>query len=556
MKPPWVFLTPLLWSTIASAVQPMTAVGESHACLLTLSGNVRCWGDDTYGQTRVPKLKQVIQIQAGSRHTCALMQDGKITCWGQGVWNQVVDLDSKNTEVRPSKVFVGEDGRLLTLHDPEYHPVLAAYDCSLPGHCSSTVLTPFPSPTEQYDRKEDVIWMNRINSVSLRGEIYCLNKKYINDRHTLLNKNNISVCGDLRDQKHWLVLKSYLAATKRNSWGSYIVPPSYYPDVRDIANNSRFFCELNIGNPYSDSPITPESIRCSVFNNQDGALSDSLVKDLETPRFGKKFGDYFGGQVVVGERHVCASKGGQVECWGDNTLGQLEIPALLKARSLSAFGANTCALVDSISGVTCWGPITQYSIPRNVIVDDIPEEVKPSKVLQPIYDSVSTARANLIELAFKLAPEKELTSAEARIFVMYALKPLLQSIDSKVIQEELYPPFDSYLARVGAKFGIQKVSDIEPTPQIRLIALEMLNGSFQQLQTLLPSPQDLAEVSEIRTTIGAALAREANPESIRQVLRTIDSKQRLMDLLSRAIPTRGFGKMNEEIVKYLKQGSP
>jgi hypothetical protein len=64
------------------------AVGERHVCVLTAAGTVRCWGDDSYGQLRVAPLVRVRAIAAGARHTCAL-EEGSVTCWGDNSLGQV-----------------------------------------------------------------------------------------------------------------------------------------------------------------------------------------------------------------------------------------------------------------------------------------------------------------------------------------------------------------------------------------------------------------------------------------------------------------------------------
>lgn len=80
----------------------MVTVGRNHACALTDSGGVKCWGDNTYGQlgdgsnegklapTDVNGLtSEVAAISAGWEHTCALMKSGKLRCWGQNRFGQL-----------------------------------------------------------------------------------------------------------------------------------------------------------------------------------------------------------------------------------------------------------------------------------------------------------------------------------------------------------------------------------------------------------------------------------------------------------------------------------
>ena len=94
------------------------AAGGAHSCALLDTGNVRCWGDNNYGQlgyghtdtigddetplsagdvqiVSSSSLSKVIQIAAGSSHSCALLDDGRVRCWGANYSGQ---LGYGNTE--------------------------------------------------------------------------------------------------------------------------------------------------------------------------------------------------------------------------------------------------------------------------------------------------------------------------------------------------------------------------------------------------------------------------------------------------------------------------
>src|SRR5664280_14839 len=93
----------ILATLVAGPVQPAAATlapvqvvsGYAHTCALAPSGQVSCWGDNTYGQlgdnttSNRPKPVTVQQgsvtfasITAGGIHTCGLTSAGAAYCWG------------------------------------------------------------------------------------------------------------------------------------------------------------------------------------------------------------------------------------------------------------------------------------------------------------------------------------------------------------------------------------------------------------------------------------------------------------------------------------------
>lgn len=78
------------------------AAGSDFTCALLASGNVRCWGRNSYGNLGYGNTNdigddelpasagdvsiggRVVQIAAKGFHACALLSTGKVRCWGQG----------------------------------------------------------------------------------------------------------------------------------------------------------------------------------------------------------------------------------------------------------------------------------------------------------------------------------------------------------------------------------------------------------------------------------------------------------------------------------------
>jgi alpha-tubulin suppressor-like RCC1 family protein len=82
-----------------------------HTCAVLASGEVKCWGDNSYGQlglgdtttrgdspdemgTNLPAVDlrgPAVAVSAGGGHTCALLVDGTVKCWGAN-WNGQLGL--------------------------------------------------------------------------------------------------------------------------------------------------------------------------------------------------------------------------------------------------------------------------------------------------------------------------------------------------------------------------------------------------------------------------------------------------------------------------------
>ena len=124
-------LTPMDVTGLASGIAGVVG-GFAHTCALTVSGGVKCWGDNNYGQvgdatnndrsTPVDVFgltSGVASITAGDLHTCAVMVAGGAKCWGHNGYGQLGD-STNNHQSAPTDV-VGLASGVVAIDGGEFH---------------------------------------------------------------------------------------------------------------------------------------------------------------------------------------------------------------------------------------------------------------------------------------------------------------------------------------------------------------------------------------------------------------------------------------------------
>ncbi len=134
------------------------AIGDSHACALTATGNVECFGagsmlgidhsDDATKPLKIPGLMNVTQIAAGNSHTCALIEDGTVRCWGINSKGQLGTINS-NTDSVPTQVKL--NSRAIGIFAGGLHTCALLYDRTLScwgdnshGQLGNPAVGPYP----------------------------------------------------------------------------------------------------------------------------------------------------------------------------------------------------------------------------------------------------------------------------------------------------------------------------------------------------------------------------------------------------------------------------
>ena len=94
-----------------------TSVSDRTTCSVLTSGELKCWGANSYGELgigtnaahstpqSVSGLVDVVKV-AAKRHTCALRASGTLSCWGYNAFGQVGDGNTSN-QLSPVDIFTG-----------------------------------------------------------------------------------------------------------------------------------------------------------------------------------------------------------------------------------------------------------------------------------------------------------------------------------------------------------------------------------------------------------------------------------------------------------------
>ncbi len=117
---------PVNVSGLTGGVQAVAA-GGSHACVLTESGGVKCWGWNGHGQvgdgtttnrsapTDVSSLGSGIQsVASGYDHTCALTLGGGVKCWGDNDFGELGDGTTSRRRIPVDVSGLGSNAQAVT----------------------------------------------------------------------------------------------------------------------------------------------------------------------------------------------------------------------------------------------------------------------------------------------------------------------------------------------------------------------------------------------------------------------------------------------------------
>lgn len=317
-----------------------TAVGAGGAATTTAGGGgngagaVGGGGGGSGGQGD----SGVVQLALGDSHSCARLVDGTVKCWGYNGYGLLGDGTATSYKVTPTPVPGLMDVAELALGDWHTCVRLAGGAVQCWGRNDygqiggGTAGTGQPTPML-------VSGLTDVDELALGAQHTCAH----------LSSGAVDCWG-------WNVSGQLGDGTWKDK-----STPTPVPGLAGVA-------QLALGEYHSCARLTDGTAQCWGNNNQSGQLGDGTKLDKPTPTPVLGLADVV--ELAVGGWHGCAvSTGGTVQCWGDNSAGQLgdgtsgpgnlqpapvPVPGLTGVVELALGSHHSCArLTDGT--VQCWG---------------------------------------------------------------------------------------------------------------------------------------------------------------------------------------------------------
>ena len=330
--------TPVDVTGLTSGVSSV-ALGDTHSCVVTSGGGVKCWGSNSSGRlgdgtttsrsTPVSvlasagvELTGIVAVSAGSAHSCALTSTGGVKCWGGNTSGQLGN-DSVTNSSTPVDVLT-----------------------------SSSPITP----------------LSGVTAISVGGSYSC----------ALMSNGTVKCWGD--------AAYGQLGNGNTNNQKTPVsVLASAGVDLSGVS-------AISTGTWHACALMSDGTVKC--WGDNDNYQLGNNSPDSNIPVTVPNLSGVSG--IAAGRYTSCALKSGGVQCWGKGELGTLgnntttgrsEVPVpvhtsssdrtALSGVSTVAMGSiHVCALMNE-GGLKCWGNNGSSQLGRGSMT---PTETTPANV--------------------------------------------------------------------------------------------------------------------------------------------------------------------------------
>jgi alpha-tubulin suppressor-like RCC1 family protein len=374
---------------ILSIVPVPLAAGDSHTCMVTAAGAVRCWGSNQFGQlgnattgmTSLPVETEPIPegaaaLAAGKDHTCALNAGGAVYCWGANAHGQLGDGTSTDRSV-PAPVQALTEKMVMLVAGDSFSCALSVsgevkcWGWNTEGQLGdgSQLDRYFPVDVDGLSDGVISIAAGSKHACALLGSggVRCWGRGYESQLGDGLRKASalpVQVTGLQSGVDAIAAGGTYSCATLHSEkvmcWG-YLVLVGDEDDF-GVPQGSRMIqkkpASIGMG-AYFACVLTAEGgVECW-GTNQSGQLGNGNALDQfqkPDPVVGLSEGATY---LAVGSRHACALlRSGEVRCWGANEAWQLGNKSVPTAHS--PFMVDLATVHYYFSGIEAAAPPAEY----------------------------------------------------------------------------------------------------------------------------------------------------------------------------------------------------
>ena len=378
------------------------AAGYTHTCVLTTLGGVKCWGSNANGQlgngtnedknapVDVNNLRSsVALLAAGGWHTCALTITGEVKCWGANLFGQLGDgaTDNKNDPVDVS----GLGSNVIALTAGEFHTcaVTTTGGAKCWGYNQSGQLG--DGTKNDKGTAVDVSGLSsgiadlaagdfHTCALTTTGGVKCWGDNLYGQlgngitggqKTTPVDVNGLSsgVTAISNGAYHTcaLMITKEVKCWGRNGSGQLGDNSTIEKNTPTIVSAlGSDIAALNAGAFYTCALTTTGGVKCW-GNNSYGQLGDGTTSEKYIPVAVSGLSSGVR-SISAGKEHTCAlTTEGIVKCWGYNDIGQLgngitgnnttpvDTVGLNSGVTAILTGGNHACALTTVGGVTCWG---------------------------------------------------------------------------------------------------------------------------------------------------------------------------------------------------------
>ncbi len=320
--------------TITDNLFTQISSGDGHDCVLSSDGNVKCWGNNNFGQlgngtlnsSSIPiaarNLSGIVEISSSGSSNCALNINGNVLCWG-----------ALNNSSLPVAVQGLAGARQIAVSGPHACAITSQNTVACWGDNSSGQLG---NGT-----------FNNSNSPVAVQNLTAVMQITVGASHTcaLTSQGTVKCWGS-----------NYSGQLGNGTFSGSSVPVS--------TQNLLGIKQIIAGSSHTCAITSQDTVMCWGYNG-DMELGNGSVQNSNVPVTVQSATGIT--QIAAGTSHACAlTSQNTVTCWGRNANGQLAAPGLSNVQQISAGSAHTCALTSQ-GTISCWGQFITIapSVPSN-----------------------------------------------------------------------------------------------------------------------------------------------------------------------------------------------